>query len=489
MSWYNSSWDYRVKITIESDEVDSTLTDFPVYVDLSDLPSGFHTNCNQTDARDIRVTRSDGTTECAREVVFYDSATDTGELHFKANSLSSSSNTDFYIYYGNSSATEPASDSTYGSENVWDSNYKMVLHLQETSGEPKDSSGNTSPSYEGNLPTDVASKIGKGQTFGDTDYVEIADNSNIDCTSQTISFWLKAHNLGTSGIGRAFWTRRTTFADGQLLFYYSESGQKINWDTFGSGGNRWNTGYSPPTDGTVVYLAFTYDGSIKRMYLDGSSYGSNNNTNGIGNPSSVARIGSNTISVGMHLDADMDEFRLSNTNRSGDWISAEHTNQNTPTTFYTVSTQEANATSENSERGVYIFGYQYSKEDSSSLKTDDATLSTTFDPTNYSNVATEDSVFDTISGDGYLNYLFKAYKSGGGNFLINVKAKSTKAPFSNTVYLQVYNRDTTSWENLDSDSSTSANTVFTLSGGKNSSLTDYYDSDNLLSLRVYQEVS
>jgi len=36
MSWYNSSWDYRVKITIESDEVDSTLTDFPVYVDLSD---------------------------------------------------------------------------------------------------------------------------------------------------------------------------------------------------------------------------------------------------------------------------------------------------------------------------------------------------------------------------------------------------------------------------------------------------------------------
>jgi hypothetical protein len=149
----------------------------------------------------------------------------------------------------------------------------------------------------------------------------------------------------------------------------------------------------------------------------------------------------------------------------------------------------AAGTETNSERGIHIFGYEYSKEDSSSLNSDDSTLSTTFNSTNYSNVTTEDSTFDTISGDGYLNYLFKAYKSGGGNFLINVKAKSTKAPSSNTVYLQVYNRDTTSWENLDSDSSTGANTVFTLSGGKNSSLTDYYDSDNLLSLRVYQEVT
>jgi hypothetical protein len=71
------------------------LTDFPVYVDLSDLPAGFHTNCNQTDARDIRVTRSDGVTECAREVVSYDSTNDKGELHFKANSISSSADTDF----------------------------------------------------------------------------------------------------------------------------------------------------------------------------------------------------------------------------------------------------------------------------------------------------------------------------------------------------------------------------------------------------------
>jgi len=118
MAWYNANWDYRVKITIDNTQVGATLTNFPVYVDLSELPAGFHTNVNQTDARDIRVTRSDGETECAREVVSYTSATDIGELHFLANSISSSADTDFYIYYGNSSATEPAVDATYGSENV-----------------------------------------------------------------------------------------------------------------------------------------------------------------------------------------------------------------------------------------------------------------------------------------------------------------------------------------------------------------------------------
>ena len=37
MAWYDNDWGYRVKVTVASAEVDATLTDFPVYVDLSDL--------------------------------------------------------------------------------------------------------------------------------------------------------------------------------------------------------------------------------------------------------------------------------------------------------------------------------------------------------------------------------------------------------------------------------------------------------------------
>ena len=130
MAWYNASWTNRVKVTVLATKVDADLTNFPVYVDLSGLPAGFHTNVNQTDGRDIRVTKADGSTELAREVVFYDSATNTGELHFKADALANATDTDFYIYYGNAAATEPAVGATYGRNAVW-SDYKAVYHMHQ----------------------------------------------------------------------------------------------------------------------------------------------------------------------------------------------------------------------------------------------------------------------------------------------------------------------------------------------------------------------
>ena len=128
-AWFNTNWMLRVNITIQSSQITSTLTNFPVYVNLSDLGASFFSNSN-TDCTDLRVTESDGTTETAREVVFCDTAADTGELHFLADSLSSSVDTVFWIYYNNSAAIEPAADSTFGSQNVWNIGYIALYHLQ-----------------------------------------------------------------------------------------------------------------------------------------------------------------------------------------------------------------------------------------------------------------------------------------------------------------------------------------------------------------------
>ena len=78
-SWFDTAWPYRVSVTVPSTSVSSDLTDYPVYLDLSLLPAGFHANCNQTDARDIRITKSDGTTRVPVEIVSYTAASDTGE--------------------------------------------------------------------------------------------------------------------------------------------------------------------------------------------------------------------------------------------------------------------------------------------------------------------------------------------------------------------------------------------------------------------------
>lgn len=112
------------------------MSNFPIFVDLSTLPSGFHSGVN-ANGTDIRVTKHDGITELPREVVFYDAATDTGELHFKGD-ITDTHDSDFYIYYNNPSAAEPAVTATYGRNNVW-TGAKAIIHGTQN---VLDSSGN-----------------------------------------------------------------------------------------------------------------------------------------------------------------------------------------------------------------------------------------------------------------------------------------------------------------------------------------------------------
>ena len=98
--WYDTDWSSRYPITIQASEIDDNLTDFPVTVDLGDLPSAFWGEV-RSDGGDIRVTTGDATTEVAREVSEFDAGSEAGELHFLAPTLSSTTNTTFYIYFGN----------------------------------------------------------------------------------------------------------------------------------------------------------------------------------------------------------------------------------------------------------------------------------------------------------------------------------------------------------------------------------------------------
>jgi len=79
---------------------------------------------------------------------------------------------------------------------------------------------------------------------------------------------------------------------------------------------------------------------------------------------------------------------------------------------------------------------------------------------------------------------FKDYTSGTG-VTFTWKGQAEIAPSASTVYLQIYDRNLTTWETIDSDSATAANTDFTLTGDK-SDLTDYKDINNVVACRVYQ---
>lgn len=343
--WYNSSWGYRVKITVDADEVGATLTNFPVYVNLANLPAGFHTNVNQTDARDIRVTKADGTTEISREVVFYTAASDIGELHFKGD-LSATVDTDFYIYYGNAGATEPAFDSEFGRDNVW-TGYEAVYHLQQdpSGGAPQivDSTGNgRSGSSVGSMTSGdlIDAPLGKGLDFdGSNDGIAVSAFTPPDAI--TFSFWANVA-AGPAVLG------------GLAMFAAADANSSLGPTLYNQGGTTLKLRYAnrnsasayrqwycdPPSTGSFVHIAAGQAGinNTPVIYINTVSKAVTLEANA-GTPvrqSAIFAIGKYGGYNGYFANTDMDEVRVANTLLSAEWVAAEYSNQSVPTTFYFV---------------------------------------------------------------------------------------------------------------------------------------------------------
>ena len=370
--WYDGDWSYRVKITVQASEIDTTLSNFPVYVDLNDLPAGFHSNCNQTDARDIRVTTDDGETEVPREVVYYDSGTDTGELHFLASSLSSSEDTEFYIYYGNSGASDYADDATYGAENVWVT-YESVWHLGEASGTIYDSAGNHDSTAENINAYAQTGQLGKciqlaGNT-DDTDSVDFGDVLDMRTNDMTISAWYKSSDTGTG----TSWIVSKSFYGAQnyrygMGFDTGTTDKKLRAFMQGDGGtDAVASSSTQANDGNwqLGHDVFDRSGNVD-VYINGATESASQDISGwvsadmnSSNPFKIGAYTENDNSTSkLAFDGYLEEIRVTMTALSAGWIDAEHTNQSDSTTFYDIGSQEepSGGTEADSERSLYIQG-------------------------------------------------------------------------------------------------------------------------------------
>jgi hypothetical protein len=174
-----SGYTKRKKLTIDNTKIDASLTNFPVRVSLSD--DADIGAVARSDGYDIRFTSSDGETllKYERESFAIVSDKATGEFHVKIPSVSSSADTEFYIYYGKSDASDGADP-----ENVWDSNFKAVHHLKDntTSTVLDSTSNNVDGTKKGaNEPNQVDGKIAKAQDFdGSDDRISLGDNLDFE---------------------------------------------------------------------------------------------------------------------------------------------------------------------------------------------------------------------------------------------------------------------------------------------------------------------
>jgi len=86
----------------------------------------------------------------------------------------------------------------------------------------------------------------------------------------------------------------------------------------------------------------------------------------------------------------------------------------------------------------------------------------------------------------YAIHQYKDYVGDITSWTIKWIGKSTLAPSSVKVVLQIYDRDGTTWEDVAENNAADASTNFTLSGNISSDADHYKDLDKVISCRVYQ---
>lgn len=347
-AWYSdTAFAYRQKITVDNTKVGADLTDFPIYLNTDDLASGFYTHA-QSDCDDVRITKSDGTTEVPREIVFCSGSN--GEIHFKASgTLSGSSDTDFYIYYGNSGASDYATSATYGAENVW-SDYVAVWHNQEdpsgSAPQVLDSTANNQDFTSlGSMTSgdSIAGKMGQALDFdGSDDGMTTPDTSGLDLagTSYTYSAWFKSTNatnaspivakLACCSASTSGWAVIFNTASGNLrMLGYNSTAVTVATTTA--------TGFD---DGSWHIFHATQNATTRAdLYVDGSADGSDTSVNTLAAGTYVVNQATRG-DTGSKTDVDIDEFRVRASLLSSTWISTEYNNQNSSSTFYTASAEE-----------------------------------------------------------------------------------------------------------------------------------------------------
>ncbi len=316
-----AGYTYYKVITIQASEVEGTgtLTDFPVLISITN--SDLQANVQNPNGYDIIfATDVNGNNILNHEIESYNSFTGELVVWLQIPSLSGSSNTQIYMFYGNSSINiDPSTTST------WDSNYKMVLHMSPALSDATINSNNAI----NNGSTSGNGIIINSREFNanENDYLEVPHDPSLDISNQiTISAWVNVDDY--SG-------QPDLITQGDYTESYSTW---INTDgtlVFPLNGNSVSSNTGIPT-GSWQLLTFVRDATGRKIYINRILVYNDAYNTPITNVNQPLFISNGTFT----FDGRIDEVRLSNTARSVEWIATSYNNQNNPSAFYTVGPQE-----------------------------------------------------------------------------------------------------------------------------------------------------
>ena len=339
-NWYNASWGYRQKITIDNTKVAGNETDFPVLINITANANTVFT-LSQSTGNDILFTTSDGETKIPHELEEFTTADGSRSLvAWVKSDISGSSDTEIYMYYGNATCGNQQEVTS-----VWDSNFSVVQHMNSSSGSFLDStSSDNDGTASGGVSENVTGKIADGASFdGSNDVVTLPSSNDITGDSLancTIEAWVKY----ATPAGKYVFAIKRSASQSTLISLVA--------DYTGAGylgilaRNDANTAHTTLdydgsyNDNAWHHLVATIEGATRKVYVDGSQVAtSSDGMASVTGNSAPAAIGAFRDGQ-LHYSGSIDEARFSKTNRSATWISTQYANQNAPLTFISLGAEE-----------------------------------------------------------------------------------------------------------------------------------------------------
>jgi hypothetical protein len=211
--------------------------------------------------------------------------------------------------------------------------YVAVYHMNDdaaNSTQILDSASNNNTGTKGDganatiMPTEVAGSVGMAQSFGGSQYIEVADSPSLDlATAGTITAYLT--DIGTTGDFQSIVAKQNAVADNTAnnsYKLYHRPTERV-YTCYWGNGTVADSARTTTTDPEMV--SSVYNGVRPLAYANGTYEGQGPAVAPpILNSTGPMRIGRQVIGPDWYLSAKLDELRLSSVARSADWVEYEN---------------------------------------------------------------------------------------------------------------------------------------------------------------------
>ena len=214
----------------------------------------------------------------------------------------------------------------------------MEWHGRWVSFDPGTALGSSNTTSDG--------KISRAAAFGATDdNVDVGTGASLRPGSITVELWAYPECIDTAPDRHPFMVTQDQQRP-EYLGYYLEIYRTMTYHRFGiypANGTTYAYAHASPQVANQVWYhvvgARDAGTGVTSIYVNGVQVGTHGiMTGGIAyddtKPVLIGGIGTQT------WDGLLDEVRISDTNRSADWIATEYNNQDSPLTFYTMGSEE-----------------------------------------------------------------------------------------------------------------------------------------------------